>query len=428
MENFLIDTQYFQLTLNEFFIRLLVAVGIGTIIGMQREHAAIHENSPNFAGIRTFILVVLLGFIAGLTYYLLSPLIYFGILIAAAIVTGISYWITAAKGDIGATTEFTALIGFVLGTLSFLGFIEVSLMITTLVMVILSAKIKLHDLVGKITKEELYDFIRFVVLALLIFPFLPDENLGPYEVLNPREIGWVVLLTSGLGLIGYVLMKFFGSKKGILLSGIIGGLVSSTAVTWVFAKKSKQNPALSHSCATAILAASSIMILRVLIWTFIFNKSLFNELFIGISLIFLAAIGATLLIFFTSGDKEITSSEIPKGKPLDLVGAFVFGLIYTMILLIISYADENLGESGILISSALAGLSDIDAITISVSKLAEIRLDLATASSAILIGTISNTLLKMGIGVWAGSPMLRKDLFLGYGIIFLAATSTFIFI
>jgi uncharacterized membrane protein (DUF4010 family) len=238
----------------------------------------------------------------------------------------------------------------------------------------------------------------------------------------------VVLLTSGLGLIGYVLMKFFGSKKGILLSGIIGGLVSSTAVTWVFAKKSKQNPALSRSCATAVLAASSIMILRVLIWTFIFNKSLFNELFIGISLIFLAAIGATLLIFFTSGDKEITSSEIPKGKPLDLVGAFVFGLIYTMILLIISYADENLGESGILISSALAGLSDIDAITISVSKLAEIRLDLATASSAILIGTISNTLLKMGIGVWAGSPMLRKDLFLGYGIIFLAATSTFIFI
>jgi uncharacterized membrane protein (DUF4010 family) len=428
MENFLIDIPSFQLTLNEFFIRLLVAIGIGTIIGMQREHAAIHENSPNFAGIRTFILVVLLGFIAGLTYYLLSPLIYFGILIAAAIVTGISYWITASKGDIGATTEFTALIGFVLGTLSFLGFIEVSLMITTLVVVILSAKIKLHDFVGKITKEELYDFIRFVVLALLIFPFLPDENLGPYEVLNPREIGWVVLLTSGLGLIGYVLMKFFGSKKGILLSGIIGGLVSSTAVTWVFAKKSKQNPALSPSCATAILAASSIMILRVLIWTFIFNKSLFNELFIGISLIFLAAIGATLLIFFTSGDKKITSTEIPKGKPLDLVGAFVFGLIYTVILLIVSYADENLGESGILISSALAGLSDIDAITISISKLAGIRLDLATAGSAILIGTISNTLLKMGIGVWAGSPMLRKALFLGYGIIFLAAILTFIFI
>jgi uncharacterized membrane protein (DUF4010 family) len=428
METFVIDTPSFQLAINEFLIRLLVALGIGTIIGMQREHAAIHENSPNFAGIRTFILVVLLGFIAGLTFYILSPLVYFGILLATAIVTGISYWTTASKGDIGATTEFTALIGFVLGTVAFLGFIEISLMITTLVVVILSTKIKLHDIVGKITQEELYDFIRFVVLALLIFPFLPDETFGPYQILNPREIGWVVLLTSGLGLIGYVLMKFFGSKKGILLSGIIGGLVSSTAVTWVFAKKSKQNPALSHSCATAILAASSIMIVRVLIWTFIFNKSLFNELFIGISLIFLAAAGSTLLIFFTSGNKEITSSEIPKGKPLDLVGAFVFGLIYTTILLIVSYADENLGDSGILISSAIAGLSDIDAITISVSKLAEIRLDLATASSAILIGTISNTLLKMGIGVWAGSPMLRKDLFLGYGIIFLAAILTFIFI
>jgi uncharacterized membrane protein (DUF4010 family) len=208
MENFLIDTPSFQLTLNEFLIRLLVAIGIGTIIGMQREHAAIHENSPNFAGIRTFILVVLLGFIAGLTFYILSPLVYFGILLATAIVTGISYWTTASKGDIGATTEFTALIGFVLGTVAFLGFIEISLMITTLVVVILSAKIKLHDIVGKITQGELYDFIRFVVLALLIFPFLPDETFGPYQILNPREIGWVVLLTSGLGLIGYVLMKF----------------------------------------------------------------------------------------------------------------------------------------------------------------------------------------------------------------------------
>jgi uncharacterized membrane protein (DUF4010 family) len=223
-------------------------------------------------------------------------------------------------------------------------------------------------------------------------------------------------------------MKFLGTKKGILLSGIIGGLISSTAVTWVFAKKSKENEGLSHSCAIAILAASSIMIIRVLIWTFIFNKSLFNELFFLIFLVFMAAIGITLFLYFNKGKKEVFGAEIPKGKPLDLVGALVFGLVYTVILLVVSYANENLGERGILISSAIAGLSDIDAITISVSKLAGVRLDLSVASVAVLIGTISNTLVKMGIGVWAGSPTLRKDLYLGYGVIFIAAVLALVFL
>lgn len=428
METFLIDTDSFQLTQGDFIIRLLVALGIGFIIGMQREHAALAEKVPGFAGIRTFIFVVLLGFMAGLIYFMLSPIVYFGILISVAIVTGVSYWITSMKGDIGATTEFTALIGFLLGTMAFLGIIELSLMITVLVVVILSAKIKLHFIVGEITREELYDFLRFVVLALLIFPFLPDRTFGPYNVLNPREIGWVIVLTSGLGFVGYILMKFLGAKKGILLSGIFGGLVSSTAVTWVFAKKSKEHEAYSHSCAIAILAASSIMIIRVLIWTFIFNKELFNELFLTIFLVFLAAIGITLFLFFTKGKTEITPTEMPKGKPLDLIGALVFGLIYIVILLVVSYANENLGDRGILISSAVAGLSDIDAITISVSKLAGLKLDLSIASIAVLIATISNTLVKMGIGVWAGSKTLRKDLFLGYGVIFIAAVMALLFL
>lgn len=424
----MIDSDSFQLTQGDFMIRLLVAVGIGAIIGMQREHTAINEKVEGFAGIRTFIFVVLLGFIAGLTYYLLSPIVYLGILISVAVVTGVSYWITASKGDIGATTEFTALIGFVLGTMAFLGIIELSLMITVLVVVILSAKIKLHLIVGKITKEELYDFIRFVVLALLVFPFLPNRTFGPYDVLNPREIGWVIVLTSGLGFVGYVLTKFLGTKTGILMSGIFGGLVSSTAVTWVFAKKSKENEAFSHSCAVAILAASSIMIVRVLVWIFIFNRELFNQLFFTLILVLLAAIGITFFLFFTEGKSEITHTEMPKGKPLDLIGAMIFGIIYSVILLVVSYANENLGEGGILLSSAVAGLSDIDAITISVSKLAGTTLDFNIASIAVLIATISNTLVKMGIGIWAGSKTLRKDLYLGYGVIFISALLALLFL
>lgn len=428
METLLIDQESFTLTQGEFIIRLLVVIGIGSVIGLERQYSAMKENSHGFAGIRTFIFLVLLGFIAGMFYFLFSPWVFVAVFLGVSILIAVSYWFTATQGDRGSTTEFTSLIAFVLGSMTLIGLIEISLMITVLVVVVLSSKFRIKTIVGAITAEELYDFIRFVVIALLIFPFLPDQTYGPYDVLNPKEIGWVIILTSGLGLVGYILTKFLGPKKGILLGGIVGGLVSSTAVTWVYAKKSKENESLAASCATAILAASSIMFIRVLIWTFIFNQTLFNRLLPAISLVFLSAIGITLYIYFKRQTKQLNETEIPLKKPLDLKGAMVFGAIYTVILLVVSYANENLGESGTLISSAIAGFSDIDAITISVSKLSGLKLDLGIASLAILIAAISNTLVKMGIGIYAGSPALKKNLLIGYGTVFLTALVSFIFL
>lgn len=386
------------------------------------------SRSKSYAGIRTFVFLVLLGFIAALFNYLFTPWIYLGFFIAVSILIGVSYWFTSSQGDHGATTEFSSLLAFVLGSMVFLGLIEISLMITVLILLVLSSKFKIKAIVGKITAEEMYDFIRFVVMALLIFPFLPDKTFGPYDVLNPKEIGWVIILTSGLGLVGYVLTKFLGAKKGILIGGIVGGLVSSTAVTWVYAKKSKENDALSASCATAILAASSIMFVRVLIWTSIFSQSLFTKLLPAIGLTFLAAIGITLYIFFRRQNRTDENAEIPLSKPLDLKGALVFGLIYSLIILLVSYANENLGSSGTIISSAVAGFSDIDAITISMSKLAGGSLDLGIAAIAVLVASISNTLVKMGIGIYAGSVALRKNLLIGYGSMFLTAIVTLIFL
>ena len=428
MDEFLIESGSFQLTEGAFIIRLLVALGIGAILGLEREHEAIKEKKEAFAGIRTFMFVSLLGFMGGLGYYLLSPWIYIIILSAVTILTGISYWITASKGNIGATTELAVIISFILGSLSFLGFIEISLMITVAVVVLLSAKLKLQAIIGKITEPELYDFLRFVVIALLIFPFLPNANYGPNGILNPREIGWVIILTSGLGFIGYLLMKFMEARRGILLSGIIGGLISSTAVTWVFAKKSKENAEHSLSCATAILAASSIMIIRVLVWTYIFNKTLFNKIYLAFLPVFLAAIGITLYLYFKQSRKEKINTSIRQNKPLDLQGALVFGIIYTIILLVVNYANENFGKEAMLVSSALSGLSDIDAITITVSKLAGTQLDFSLAAKAVLIATMSNTLIKMAIGIWAGSKQLRKYLYLGYGLIFLVALVVLLFL
>lgn len=421
MDNYIINLADFQLTQKEFFIRLFVAVGIGFLIGLEREYSSINSESKSFAGIRTFTFVVLLGFIAVLMNYLLSPWVYAGILMAVIILIGISYWITSAAGDIGGTTEFTALIAFFLGSLSFLGYIELSLVITVLVIVLLSAKVKFKYIVGKITQQEMYDLIRFIVAALLIFPFLPNVAMGPFDILNPKEIGSVILLISGLGFLGYLMMKFLGAHKGILITGILGGLVSSTMVTWVFAKKSKELPALSINCATAILAASSIMVLRVLLWVYIFNRSLLQGLILPVGIIFLGAIGITFYFYKKQAKNQKMDDALPGNKPLDMQGAITFGFIYTMILLLVSYTSEYFGNKGILISSVVAGLTDIDAITISVSKLANVNLTMGVAQNAILLATISNTLVKIGIALYAGSKELRKHIYIGYGIIFLAA-------
>jgi len=430
LENLLIDLDSFSLNQKDFFIRLAVVLGIGAVIGLERQYSAMKENSSGFSGVRTFVILTLMGFFSGIFYHLFSIWIYTAILFGIMILIATSYWFTANQGDKGLTTELTSLFAFLMGTLVLHGYIEICLSITVILVVFLSSKFRIKAIVGKITSEELYDFILFVVLALLVLPFLPDQTFGPepYDVLNPREIGWVIILTSGLGFLGHILIKFLGPTSGILLSGILGGLVSSTAVTWVFSKKSKENNNLSSQCATAILAASTIMFFRVLIWTFIFNQNLFTKLLPSISLVLLAGMVVTIFIYKKKNSPEITDTEIPLGKPLDLKSALVFGLIYMGILLVVSYANHNLGTAGTLISSSIAGLSDVDAITISVSKLAEIKVDLSTASLAIVIAVMTNTLVKLGISIYAGTKALRGLLLLGYGIILSTALISLLFL
>ena len=416
MDHLLIDTEQFTLSSWEFFVRLLVSIGIGIVIGLERQYSAMKEHTDGYFGIRTFTFYSLLGCVSVLFYFLFSPWIYIALFLGLVILTAVAYWQTALKGDRGLTTEVTALLTFVLGSMAAYGLISFSLMLTVIVVVLLSSKFKIKTFVGKITAEELYAFIRFVVLALLIFPFLPNENFGPYEVINPKEIGWVVVLTSALGFLGYVLIKTLGNHRGILLGGLLGGLVSSTSITWVYSKKSKEDPSLSASCATAILGASSILFIRVGVWTALFHAPLFRSLAMYLILLLVAALGVT---FYTHlKGKKLTSptDTTSLSKPLDLVGALIFGGIFVLILLAVSYANDYFGDQGTLISSALAGISDIDAVSISIAKLTGTSISLPLAEVAILLACLSNTLVKLGLGCYLGSPQLRKLLLRGYGI------------
>ena len=426
MDELIINTPAFQVSQLDLLIRLSVTCGIGLLLGLEREYSALAKKEQVFAGIRTFVLLTLAGFTGTALGFLIAPWVFAVILVSVMTLTAISYWISSNKGDIGTTSELAGLLAVILGALTFLGYIEISLMITVIVLVMLSSKIQLMNVIGQITQDEIYALIRFVVVALLIFPFLPNENYGPYDVINPHEIGLVIILTSGIGFLGYVLMRVLGAHKGILLTGIVGGLVSSTMVTWVFSKKSKEDETLNSLYTSAILAAGTIMVVRVFLWVFLFNKKLLVGLILPLSILFLTAAGATIYFYLRNKMDKTKENNLPLGKPLEMTTAILFGILYVGILLVISYAHEYFGNEGIFVTSAIAGASDVDAISISISKMSAVNISAKTAHNAILIATLSNTIAKFAIALWASSKEMRINVLIGYGAIIAAAIVAFV--
>lgn len=425
-DSFIIQFENFKLTEFDFLIRLLVTTGVGFVIGLEREFSQYSETDEIFAGVRTFTLVALLGFLTAFLSVSFTIWIFIAGFFGVVFLVAISYWVTSQKGNIGGTTEFATIVTFLLGALILIGNINAGLALTVITVVLLSLKVKLRTIIGQLTQNEIYALIRFVVIALLILPFLPNNHIGPYNLINPREIGWVIVLTSGIGFIGYVLMKFLGADKGILLTSIFGGLVSSTIVTYTFSKKSKETPELSRHFAVGIFAASSVMVIRMALLVLVFNKSMLNALVLPLIVIFLTAIGITFYFYKKQLTSSFLNNKLTLGTPLNIKNAVFFGIFYMSILMLVSYSNSEYGEKGIYFSSAISALTDIDAIAISVSKLGGTSIELLTAQNAVLIATLANTLSKIGIAVSIGSSGLKKYVLIGYAIIFISGIVGFL--
>lgn len=424
--NFIIQTENGQLTEFDFLIRMLVTAGIGFVLGLEREYSQYSEKGEIFAGLRTFTLVALLGFLTAYLGITFTYWIFISGFLGVVTIVAISYWVTSNEGNIGSTTEFAIIFTFLLGGLVLVGSINLSLALTVITLVLLSLKLRLKSMIGQLTQKELFAFVRFVVIALLILPFLPNEFYGPYEVINPREVGCIIVLTSGIGFVGYILMKFLGTDRGILLTSILGGLVSSTLVTFTFSKKSKETPELSQNYAVGIFAAATMMVLRIFLLVFIFNKTMLIQLTIPLLIILLTTFGIALYFYNKQFEKQHAIDKIVLGDPLNIKNAVFFGVFYMGILLLVSYANHAYGTKGIYLSSAISALTDIDAIAISVSKLGGTTMNLLIAQNAILLATLSNTVVKIGIAVFTGSRQLKKYVLFGYGLIFIAGILGFL--
>ncbi len=413
-------------TLN-ILIGFIVSAGIGFLIGLERQYTKeVQEGDEQFAGIRTFTMVCIAGFISALLSRHFGPWVFVvGLLSLSAMLVASYIRISSDEDERGGTTEVATLITFLLGGLVHLNYILISLSVMVLMLALLAFKPGLHGFAKKLTRSELLSIILFVVMSALVLPFLPGRSFGPYDLWNLKEIWKMVILVAGTSLVGYMIAKVMGNK-GTIVAGIVGGLVSSTSVALAFSKRSKDAESQgSVYLAIAILGACTIMFPRILFEVFIVNPSLGEKMILPISVLTAAGAAGALLIFKRQ-KRASSGEELPLKNPLNLSTAIKFALFFAGVQWLVHYTQQNFGASGTYVAGAVSGITDVDAITLSMAKMARGG-DEMLSINTILIAALSNTLVKFMIAIFLGSPQLKKAVSMGFGLIFLAGIALFIF-
>jgi len=384
-----------------------MALLMGMLIGLEREHSQ-RGDEPLFAGVRTFPIIVLSGYLSGLLTRAGSTWVLPVALAGTCAIAVAAYVSTASDGHKGATTEFVAVLAFIFGALTALGFMIPAATFAVVTTLLLSIKAPLHQLAERIREDELYAILKFGIVSVIVLPLLPNRTYGPFQVLNPRLIWWVVVLISAVSMIGYVLMRMLGARQGVAVTGALGGLASSTAVTFGFSQKAHEAAdALAKYFALGIVIASTIMFLRQLLLTFVIDPILAHALILPVTFPVVIGAGAGIYLWREKGPVQETVLQVK--NPMDLWSAIKFGLLFAVVLVVSRAAYQYFGASGIYAAGAISGLADVDAITISAAGLAQQGvLARGTAGASILLAGATNTLVKGGIAIVIGGPALRR--------------------
>jgi len=395
--------------------RFAAALLIGALIGLEREFVQQRTEDQEFAGIRTFSLFALLGAVGAYVAkeHGIWPFVVAYIMLALLIWA--SYLGEIYRGhEEGITTEVVALIVPLLGAMVIWDNFELAAALGVITALILALKPTLHNLARRMSAVDLRATLEFALITAVVLPLLPNRNFGPFDVINPFQIWLLVILVSGIGFLGYILIKILGTEQGVGLTGILGGLVSSTATTVSFAGRSKENPGLSSILARGVLLASCIMFPRVMIEVGVVYAPLLNIISIPLVAMLIASLGGVYLLWRVRQEDEQESRErMEVSNPLRFSTALTF-------VIVVRAANEFFGYAGVYLASALTGVTDVDAITLSVSDLAlSGQIELKVAAVAIPLATLVNTTAKVVIAWMLGSVELRRTIVRIYGFVLL---------
>lgn len=404
---------------------LLIVLGIGLLLGLEREYSKQEKGERLFAGVRTFPIVALIGYLALLLSEQFFSLIYAVAFIGILIIVALAYSRTQKK-DVGSTTEFSLIIAFVLGSLVYAQHYHLAVTVAVIVTTLLTLKFRIHEVVHQLSQEDIFSILYFIIITALVLPLLPNEDFGPYNVLNPYKVWLIVSIFVALNFVAYFLAKFFDHERSIILTGILGGFASSTATAWYFSRQSGKSEQGGIIQTSAILLASSIMFPRLLIWLLLLNMALFKALWLPILVFGALGFGIGYYFIRKSGE-EAQTSERQIENPINFREALFFAFIYIVIQFVVGFAEEQYGSEGVFIASGISGLTDIDAITISMANYGKESVSREVAAAAILIAAFANTIVKFAFCLIFGNANMKRYASYGFVPLLVGGTGYIIF-
>jgi uncharacterized membrane protein (DUF4010 family) len=414
----------------EAVVRLAIATLVGLAVGAEREWSG-HASGPNahFAGIRTFLLLGVIGGGAGILASH-DQTIVAAILLAVSALLVIAAYVASVRrpeSDLDGTTETAAIVVLMLGTLAGLGSNRLAAGAGAIVVLVLGEKARLHALVRHIGEREMQAALRFSVMALVVLPLLPEGPVDSLGGVHPRALWTLVLLFSGINFAGYVARRAVGAERGYGITGLLGGVVSSTAVTLQFARASRHNAQSAPGLALGVVAACAVLPVRVAVVSALLDVNVARALVPY--LLPPALAGALMVVVALRRQSEVGARE-SRGEgseaqsPLGLRSAITMALLFQAAMFVLEFVQRRWGTGGVVATGSLLGLTDMDALTVSMNRLASgagAPAGAALAALGIGVGHLSNTLFKLALGVVVGSGRFRRLVAMGLGV--LALTS-----
>ena len=401
--------------MNETLGLFVIALLIGALIGIEREKTQRESGEASATGLRTFILIAQAGAVAAwLSREAQEPLLFVGVGVVCAvfIVAGYRAHVRATPAAFGLTTEFAALVAYLLGGVALFGYPQLAVGLAIVTSAVLAYREVLHGAVERLGWEDIYAALKLFIVIFIVLPVVPRHAVDPWGALNPYAMTWLVILIAGLSLLGYVVARWLGPGRGAAVTGLAGGLVSSTAVTLSLSRRSRDSDGagVGAALASGVLLSWAVMFVRVIVEAFVVNPALARHLAVPMGVMALVAAGGA----FASQRAGVHISGAGKSlrlkNPFSLSFAIKFALLFAVVAVLVNRAQTLASESAVFLVAALAGLTDVDAITLSMAREAN-RASIGTGVTAITVAVLANTLVKTGLVWWLGSRALRARVF-----------------
>lgn len=411
------------------FTQFAIALFIGALIGLEREKKKVSGGKLGIGGIRTFLLFAEAGAIsAWLSRQLETPLIFVGAgaLVTGVVIAGYREDVRQHPTDYGLTTEMAAIVVFLLGGMVLFGQAELAVGLAIATLAALAWKEPLHAFIHGLDHDDIFAALKLLIATFIVLPVLPNRTLDPWGALNPYKIWLLVVLISALSLVGYATARWLGERKGLAITGLVGGLVSSTAVTLAFTKRSKEPGAetMGGPLAAGILLAWAVMFVRIGIIAAAVNRALAWRLAGPVAALAAASLVAAWWLS-RRGEGDRPQVSVPLRNPFSLRAAINFALLFTGVLLVVKLGEHYLPQSALLVVAFVAGLTDVDAITLSMADYARTTGAFAMAATAVGIAAMANTAFKCGL-VWAlGSRSLLRGVLASTVVLLVLTTLLF---